>query len=51
LGVVRFFHIEHVAGARAEVVRLVETSRDGRIKLQPGWVAQRLASPRPTLTA
>jgi glutamate/tyrosine decarboxylase-like PLP-dependent enzyme len=36
-GVVRFFHIEHVAGARAEVARLVEASRDGRIKLLYGF--------------
>jgi glutamate/tyrosine decarboxylase-like PLP-dependent enzyme len=36
-GVVRFFHIEHVSGARAEVARLVEASRDGRIKLLYGF--------------
>lgn len=36
-GVVRFFHIEHVAGSRAEVARLVEASRDGRIKLLYGF--------------
>jgi len=36
-GVVRFFHIEHVAGVRAEVARLVEASRDGRIKLLYGF--------------
>ena len=36
-GVVRFFHIEHVAGARAEVARLVEASHDGRIKLLYGF--------------
>jgi len=36
-GVVRFFHIEHVAGARAEVARLVEASREGRIKLLYGF--------------
>ena len=36
-GVVRFFHIEHVASVRAEVTRLVEASRDGRIKLLYGF--------------
>ena len=36
-GVVRFFHIEHVASVRAEVARLVEASRDGRIKLLYGF--------------
>jgi glutamate/tyrosine decarboxylase-like PLP-dependent enzyme len=36
-GVVRFFHIEHVARARADVARLVEASRDGRIKLLYGF--------------
>jgi glutamate/tyrosine decarboxylase-like PLP-dependent enzyme len=36
-GVVRFFHIEHVAHARAEVARLVEASRDRRIKLLYGF--------------
>lgn len=36
-GVMRFFHIEHVAHARAEVARLVEASRDGRIKLLYGF--------------
>jgi glutamate/tyrosine decarboxylase-like PLP-dependent enzyme len=36
-GVVRFFHIEHVASVRAEVARLVESSRDGRIKLLYGF--------------
>jgi glutamate/tyrosine decarboxylase-like PLP-dependent enzyme len=36
-GVVRFFHIEHVARARAEVASLVEASRDGRIKLLYGF--------------
>jgi glutamate/tyrosine decarboxylase-like PLP-dependent enzyme len=36
-GVVRFFHIEHVASVRAEVNRLVEASRDGRIKLLYGF--------------
>jgi glutamate/tyrosine decarboxylase-like PLP-dependent enzyme len=36
-GVVRFFHIEHVAGARADVARLVEASHNGRIKLLYGF--------------
>jgi glutamate/tyrosine decarboxylase-like PLP-dependent enzyme len=36
-GVVRFFHIEHVASVRAEVARLVKASRDGRIKLLYGF--------------
>jgi glutamate/tyrosine decarboxylase-like PLP-dependent enzyme len=36
-GVVRFFHIEHVASVCAEVARLVEASRDGRIKLLYGF--------------
>jgi glutamate/tyrosine decarboxylase-like PLP-dependent enzyme len=36
-GIVRFFHIEHAARARAEVARLVEASRDGRIKLLYGF--------------
>jgi glutamate/tyrosine decarboxylase-like PLP-dependent enzyme len=36
-GVVRFFHIEHVASVRASVERLVEASRDGRIKLLYGF--------------
>jgi glutamate/tyrosine decarboxylase-like PLP-dependent enzyme len=36
-GVVRFFHMEHVASVRAEVDRLVEASRDGRIKLLYGF--------------
>jgi glutamate/tyrosine decarboxylase-like PLP-dependent enzyme len=36
-GVVRFFHIEHVASVRAEVTRLVEASREGRIKLLYGF--------------
>ncbi|HXN31235.1 MAG TPA: pyridoxal-dependent decarboxylase, partial [Polyangiaceae bacterium] len=36
-GVVRFFHIEHVASVRAEVARLVEASRHGRIKLLYGF--------------
>jgi glutamate/tyrosine decarboxylase-like PLP-dependent enzyme len=36
-GVVRFFHIEHAACARAEVARLVEASSDGRIKLLYGF--------------
>jgi len=39
-GVVRFFHIEHVASVRAEVARLVEASRDGRIKLLYGFDAE-----------
>jgi L-2,4-diaminobutyrate decarboxylase len=36
-GVVRFFHIEHVASARSEVARLVAASRDGRIRLLYGF--------------
>jgi glutamate/tyrosine decarboxylase-like PLP-dependent enzyme len=36
-GVVRCFHIEHVASVRAEVTRLVDASRDGRIKLLYGF--------------
>jgi glutamate/tyrosine decarboxylase-like PLP-dependent enzyme len=36
-GVVRFFHIEHVASVRTEVARLVEASHDGRIKLLYGF--------------
>jgi glutamate/tyrosine decarboxylase-like PLP-dependent enzyme len=36
-GVVRFFHIEHAACARAEVARLVEASREKRIKLLYGF--------------
>ena len=36
-GVVRCFHIEHVASVRAQVARLVEASRDGRIKLLYGF--------------
>jgi len=36
-GVVRFFHIEHVASVRAEVARLIDASRDGRIKLIYGF--------------
>jgi glutamate/tyrosine decarboxylase-like PLP-dependent enzyme len=36
-GVVRCFHIEHVASVRAEVARLVKASRDGRIKLLYGF--------------
>ena len=37
MGVVRFFHIEHVASVRSEVARLVEASRGGRIKLLYGF--------------
>jgi len=36
-GVVRFFHIEHVAQSRAEVECLVGASRDRRIKLLYGF--------------
>jgi glutamate/tyrosine decarboxylase-like PLP-dependent enzyme len=36
-GVVRFFHMEHVSSVRAEVERLVEASREGRIKLLYGF--------------
>jgi glutamate/tyrosine decarboxylase-like PLP-dependent enzyme len=36
-GVVRFFHIGHVASVSAEVARLLEASRDGRIKLLYGF--------------
>src|SRR5262249_28735032 len=36
-GVVRFFHIEHVASVRAHVDRLVEAVGDGRIKLLYGF--------------
>ena len=36
-GVVRFFHIEHVAEARDEVAHLVDAARDGRIKLLYGF--------------
>jgi len=36
-GVVRLFHIEHVVRASAEVARLIEASRDGRVKLLYGF--------------
>jgi glutamate/tyrosine decarboxylase-like PLP-dependent enzyme len=36
-GVLRFFHVEHVPSVRAEVARLVEASRSGRIKFLYGF--------------
>lgn len=36
-GVVRLFHIEHVGHIRAELARLIEQSRQGRIKLLYGF--------------